>query len=109
MKKQFDSLARGEHPDPHRILGGHPYQRGQEKGVIIRAFHPDAQSASLLLDGESIDMLRIHPGGTFEADLKDRSWPIPYRLRSPSLMAIIGRLKTRTVFSPPWVTWISTS
>ena len=81
MKKQFDSLARGEHPDPHRILGGHPYQQGQKKGVIIRAFHPDAQSASLLLEGESINMLRIHPGGTFEADLKDRSWPIPYRLR----------------------------
>ena len=81
MKKQFDSLARGEHPDPHRILGGHPYQQGQKKGVIIRAFHPDAQSASLLLEGESINMLRIHPGGIFEVDLKDRSWPIPYRLR----------------------------
>jgi 1,4-alpha-glucan branching enzyme len=80
MKKQLDSLARGEHPDPHRILGGHPYQRGKEKGVIIRAFHPDAQSASLLLEGESINMLRIHPGGIFEVDLRDRSWPIPYRL-----------------------------
>lgn len=80
MKKQLDSLARGEHPDPHRILGGHPYQQGQESGVIIRAFHPDAQGASLLLEGESIDMLRIHPGGIFEVNLKDRSWPIPYRL-----------------------------
>jgi 1,4-alpha-glucan branching enzyme len=81
MRRQLDSLAGGDHSDPHRILGGHPYQRGPEKGVIIRAFHPDAKGASLLLPGEAIDMDRIHPGGIFEVDLKGRPWPMAYRLR----------------------------
>jgi len=78
MKKQLDALAKGEHFDPHRILGGHPYQEGNKKGVIIRAFHPDAVKASLLLAGRSVELIRIHPGGIFEADLKDMTWPFPY-------------------------------
>ena len=78
MKKQLEALAKGEHFDPHRILGGHPYQEGNKKGVIIRAFHPDAVKASLLLEGRSVELIRIHPGGIFEADLKDMTWPFPY-------------------------------
>ncbi len=66
MKKEFDALAKGEHFDPHRILGGHPYQEGKNKGVIVRAFHPDAVKVSILMEGRSVEMSRIHAGGIFE-------------------------------------------
>ena len=37
-------LARGEHHDPHRILGAHP----AAGGTVIRAYHPDANEAWLV-------------------------------------------------------------
>ncbi len=37
-------LARGEHHDPHAILGAH----GGPGGTVIRSFHPDATGASLV-------------------------------------------------------------
>ena len=37
-------LARGEHHDPHAVLGAHP----GPGGTVIRAFHPDAVSAVLV-------------------------------------------------------------
>ena len=37
-------LARGEHHDPHAILGAHP----TTGGTLIRAFHPDANAAWLV-------------------------------------------------------------
>ena len=42
--EEMARLARGEHHDPHAILGAHPV----EGGSIVRAFHPDAQAAALL-------------------------------------------------------------
>ena len=37
-------LARGEHHDPHAILGAHPLG----DGTVIRAFHPDATGVDLV-------------------------------------------------------------
>ena len=37
-------LARGEHHDPHAILGAHP----SAGGTVVRAYHPDANAASLV-------------------------------------------------------------
>jgi 1,4-alpha-glucan branching enzyme len=37
-------LARGEHHDPHAILGAHH----ADGGTVIRAFHPDASAAALV-------------------------------------------------------------
>ena len=42
MKKELDALTRGEHYNPHQILGGHFYLQGGNNGVMVRAFHPDA-------------------------------------------------------------------
>ncbi len=55
MNQEFETLVKGEHYDPHRILGGHPYQRGDEHGVIVRAFHPDGVKVSLCMDGRTIE------------------------------------------------------
>jgi 1,4-alpha-glucan branching enzyme len=37
-------LARGEHHDPHAVLGAHPVAGG----TVVRAFHPDANAAWLV-------------------------------------------------------------
>src|SRR5918996_4650697 len=37
-------LGRGEHHDPHSILGAHPVAGG----TVVRAFHPDASAAALV-------------------------------------------------------------
>ena len=81
MKAELDALVKGEYSDPHHLLGGHPYHQGDKKGVVIRAFHPDASIATLLIEGQSLDMPRIHPGGIFEIRLNGETWPIPYRFR----------------------------
>ena len=81
MRAELDTLVRGDHSDPHHILGGHPYKQGPDQGVIIRAYHPEAYRVTLLWDGQSVTMARIHPGGIFEADLKKAAWPFPYHFR----------------------------
>ena len=84
MKAELDALAKGEYSDPHHLLGGHPYHRGDKKGVVIRAFHPEASMATLLIEGQSLDMPRIHPGGIFEIRLKGRD--LAFSLSFPFLL-----------------------
>jgi 1,4-alpha-glucan branching enzyme len=80
MRAEFEALIKGDHSDPHHLLGGHPYFQGGVRGVFVRAFHPEAGRAFLLLGEEKIPMTRIHPGGIFEADLKRQTWPFHYRI-----------------------------
>lgn len=80
MKKELEALTKGEHYNPHQILGGHPYLQGEKNGVMVRAFHPDAVKVTLLMKDRSLEMNRIHPGGIFEADLINANWPFSYRL-----------------------------
>ncbi|MEJ7801973.1 MAG: 1,4-alpha-glucan branching enzyme, partial [Candidatus Limnocylindria bacterium] len=57
--EEMARLARGEHHDPHAILGAHPV----EGGSIVRAFHPDAQAAALLApNGGTVPMEALGNG-----------------------------------------------
>jgi len=77
-----ESLIAGESRDPHAILGAHPFGEGDGAVVVIRAMHPDALTAEVCLDdGGSVEMERIHDGGLFAAAVKDKAWPISYRIR----------------------------
>jgi 1,4-alpha-glucan branching enzyme len=51
-------IARGEHHDPHSVLGVHP----TEDGVVVRGFHPDATAATLVATGGSHEMQRVGDG-----------------------------------------------
>jgi len=44
----LERLIALEHPDPHSILGAHV----EPEGVVVRAFRPDAERATLLIEGE---------------------------------------------------------
>jgi 1,4-alpha-glucan branching enzyme len=71
-----DRLVRGEHHDPHSILGAH----GSADGTVVRAFHPDASTAELLLAGGPVAMSPLG-GGLWGAFLAGVAPPVDYRLR----------------------------
>jgi len=66
------------HHDPHSLLGAHPTPRG----IIVRAYRPEAASVELLIAGETPRPLaRTHPAGLFEILVADKTETFPYRLR----------------------------
>ena len=65
-ERELDQVVRGEHSDPHRILGVH--------GTTVRGFRPGAKEMFILVpDGDRVPMDEVHPGGVFEGDLLLRS------------------------------------
>ena len=70
-------LVGGAHHDPHSLLGAHPAGDG---GVILRAWHPDAVSATALV-GRTAHPLRPLGQGLFGALLPRARLPLAYRLR----------------------------
>jgi len=76
-----DLLVRGEHHDPHRLLGAHPVSVAGRAGVVIRAYHPDAQRALYVpASGEPMEMRPVGRG-LFALHLPDARLPLSYRLR----------------------------
>ncbi len=75
-------LVNVEHADPHSILGAHPYVMQGKKGVVIRAFHPDAVKVEALIEGRKpCWMDKCDPRGLFALFVPRRRLPLPYRLR----------------------------
>ncbi|UCC74076.1 MAG: 1,4-alpha-glucan branching protein GlgB [Gemmatimonadota bacterium] len=74
-------LIRGEHHDPHSILGAHPATHGRRTGSVVRAFRPDGQRVECMLaDGTALE-LRPLGRGLFGGFIRDVSPPLRYRLR----------------------------
>ena len=70
-KEETKQLVSGEHSDPHRILGAHPVEDPNGTPIVIRAFHPDAESAEVSFDdGQTVPMTPIHPGGLFPCEFR---------------------------------------
>ncbi len=74
------ALSRSEHHSPHDILGAHPLTVENEAGVVVRAFHPDAETCVLLLDGTTMPM-QPQGLGVFAAFVSGARLPLAYRLR----------------------------
>ena len=70
-------LCRGEHTDPHAVLGAHP----DRDGVVVRAFHPDAAEALCVIDGVSRPMKQIDARGLFATRIANARLPLLYELR----------------------------
>jgi 1,4-alpha-glucan branching enzyme len=80
----IESIVQGKHGDPFAILGPHVLPQPEGSAVIVRAFLPEAEKATVLsLESglPSHPMDRIHPDGLFEAVLPGRRALFPYRLR----------------------------
>jgi 1,4-alpha-glucan branching enzyme len=71
-------LVSGHHADPHRVLGAHP----AGWGVVVRALHPDAESAECLLEHATpVPMTRFGDTGVFTVFLPGQHLPLRYRYR----------------------------
>jgi 1,4-alpha-glucan branching enzyme len=75
LTRQYGEIARGEHGDPHAILGAHP--RGD--GVTIRAFRPHADAVSAVVEGKEHPLALVHDGGIFAGTVPGKVVP-DYRL-----------------------------
>jgi len=76
--RDVERILSVEHSDPHSVLGGHPANIDGIQGVVIRAFHPDASAASLLLDGRQFIMNGWNNSGLFWIWLPRRQLPLKY-------------------------------
>ncbi|MEW6140741.1 MAG: 1,4-alpha-glucan branching protein GlgB [Thermodesulfobacteriota bacterium] len=74
----IERILRVEHSDPHSVLGVHPVCLKGVPGLIVRAFHPDASSAELLIDGERVLMEESGAKGLFWKWLPNRELPLVY-------------------------------
>jgi 1,4-alpha-glucan branching enzyme len=71
-------LARGEHHDPHAILGAH----AAADGTVIRAFHPDANAAWLVAPNGGVAPMEPVGDGLWEGFVADlRPGQFAYRIR----------------------------
>ncbi len=82
---ELESLQRGRHSDPHRILGAHPASRGEEKGVVVRVYRPNATRVELLPGPGTSEQeglaLEERRAGLFAIFLPGVSCPYHYQLR----------------------------
>jgi 1,4-alpha-glucan branching enzyme len=69
FQEEIERLVRGEHHEPHHLLGAHP-EAGR---VRVRAWRPDARQVAVLADGGRAVLERIHPAGLFEGTLPGRT------------------------------------
>ncbi|HTE65980.1 MAG TPA: alpha-amylase family glycosyl hydrolase, partial [Candidatus Binatia bacterium] len=74
--EETERLLRGEHHDPHAILGVHPLGDGR----VIRAFHPEATGVDLLLPKAEPQPMEALGDGLWASFVPDPS-PSPYRVR----------------------------
>ena len=75
LSDELARVVRGEHRDPHRVLG--PHADGDR--VIVRVFRPDATGVEVLTDDGAVAATCAHPGGLYEAALPGPAVP-DYRL-----------------------------
>jgi len=83
-KPDIDRLLRGEHSDPHSILGAHPARESDEVGVIVRAMMPHVTNIDCVLDdGRVLPLSRMASGlsDVFAAFIPGERLPLRYRLR----------------------------
>jgi 1,4-alpha-glucan branching enzyme len=75
-REEITRLLALRHQDPHSILGIHPTDRG----VIVRAYRPDAEAVFLLIDKGDCRPMVCHATGLFDLFLKDRREVFKYRV-----------------------------
>ena len=67
--------------DPHRILGAHELELDGVPGVVVRASHPDAVRACVLLDGGRVVNMNPAEHGLFGVFLPEARLPLSYTLK----------------------------
>lgn len=65
---EMEAIIGGYHGDAFRVLGPHPINtKNNTTGWTVRAFLPQARSATLLVKSSTVPMEKIHPDGIYAA------------------------------------------
>jgi 1,4-alpha-glucan branching enzyme len=80
-RSDVQRLIAARHSDPHRILGVHPDRIGDEDGLVVRAFHPDANGVEMVAADGKVRALEAVGDGVFAAFLPGAEFPLRYILR----------------------------
>ena len=75
LSEEIARVTRGEHRDPHRVLG--PHADGNR--IVVRVFRPDATSVSIETDDGAVAAALVDPAGLYEAVLDGPEVPM-YRI-----------------------------
>jgi 1,4-alpha-glucan branching enzyme len=68
QQSDIEALVRGEHSDPHSLLGKH----SEDGAFVIRAWRPEAQTVAVMSGQNVVAKLeRIHPAGLFEGTVDE--------------------------------------
>ncbi len=79
---ELQRLLSGDHHDPHAILGAHAVAHAGEKGLVVRAFHPDAEMVECIFpDSEPLAMSALGDSGVFALYVREGEPTVKYRLR----------------------------
>jgi 1,4-alpha-glucan branching enzyme len=78
---EIDAIIAIEHANPHRVLGAHPTTLAGKRGAVVRTYHPDAASATIIVEGNVIPMRATDHAGLFCVFLPDKHPPFDYRVR----------------------------
>ncbi len=80
-RREVEALQRGDHTQPHRILGAHPVHAWGQQGVVVRGFHPDAHAADCIVEESEAESMAPLGRGLFSIFLPGHQLPLRYRLR----------------------------
>ena len=110
-EQELEAIAGGHHGDPFAVLG--PHTRSDENAIEgkragekpdaknkweVRAFLPQAQSASVVTATGLVPMERIHASGIYAAPLEGR--PDTYKLRITDFSDQISEIEDPYRFAP---------
>jgi 1,4-alpha-glucan branching enzyme len=76
-KEHMKLILKARHHDPFEFLGPHSLD---SRGVLVRAFLPEARRAWVVREGKAYGMERIDAEGFFEALFVDETRTFPYRI-----------------------------
>lgn len=79
---ELDAIAGGYHGDPFALLGPHQTRRGKIPAFEVRAFLPQATSASVVTATGTVLMARLHADGIFSAPLESANVPYQFQYQT---------------------------
>ncbi|MBK9179239.1 MAG: 1,4-alpha-glucan branching protein GlgB [Acidimicrobiales bacterium] len=73
----IEQIVRGEHAEPHAVLGAHP----SGTGWVVRVWRPGAERVTVLpADAAPVPAAQVHPAGVFAAELPASDQAPEYRV-----------------------------
>jgi 1,4-alpha-glucan branching enzyme len=69
VRAELDQIVRGDHGDPHNVLGVHKV----DGSMVVRAWRPDAVAMAVLIRDHSVPMDRVDDAGLFVAKVPDEA------------------------------------